>query len=69
MITLGSSTIGTNNIFHGGNFHGDYVALEMDKLRIALTKLSMLAERQLNYLLNDRLNRKFPPFVNLGTGS
>jgi histidine ammonia-lyase len=55
-----------NNIFHGGNFHGDYVALEMDKLRIAITKLSMLAERQLNYLLNDRLNRKFPPFVNLG---
>jgi histidine ammonia-lyase len=55
-----------NNIYHGGNFHGDYVALEMDKLRIAVTKLSMLAERQLNYLLNDRLNRKFPPFVNLG---
>jgi histidine ammonia-lyase len=55
-----------NNIFHGGNFHGDYVALEMDKLRIAITKLSMLAERQMNYLLNDRLNRKFPPFVNLG---
>jgi histidine ammonia-lyase len=54
------------NIYHGGNFHGDYVALEMDKLRIAITKLSMLAERQLNYLLNDRLNRKFPPFVNLG---
>jgi histidine ammonia-lyase len=26
----------------------------------------MLSERQLNYLLNDRLNRKFPPFVNLG---
>jgi histidine ammonia-lyase len=54
------------NVFHGGNFHGDYVALEMDKVRIAITKLSMLAERQLNYLLNDRLNRKFPPFVNLG---
>jgi len=54
------------NIFHGGNFHGDYVALEMDKLKIAITKLSMLAERQLNYLLNDKLNHKFPPFVNLG---
>jgi histidine ammonia-lyase len=26
----------------------------------------MLAERQLNYLLNDKLNQKFPPFVNLG---
>jgi histidine ammonia-lyase len=54
------------NIFHGGNFHGDYVSLEMDKLKIAVTKLSMLAERQLNYLLNDKLNQKFPPFVNLG---
>jgi len=55
-----------NNIFHGGNFHGDYVALEMDKLKIAITKLSMLSERQLNYLLNEKLNQKFPPFVNLG---
>jgi histidine ammonia-lyase len=54
------------NIFHGGNFHGDYVALEMDKLKIAITKLSMLSERQLNYLLNEKLNQKFPPFVNLG---
>jgi histidine ammonia-lyase len=54
------------NIFHGGNFHGDYVSLEMDKLKIAVTKLSMLSERQLNYLLNDKLNQKFPPFVNLG---
>ncbi len=56
-----------NNIFHGGNFHGDYVSLEMDKLKTAITKLSMLAERQLNYLLNEKLNQKFPPFVNLGT--
>jgi histidine ammonia-lyase len=55
-----------HNIFHGGNFHGDYVSLEMDKLKIAITKLSMLSERQLNYLLNDKLNQKFPPFVNLG---
>jgi len=54
------------NVFHGGNFHGDYVSLEMDKLKIAITKLSMLSERQLNYLLNDKLNQKFPPFVNLG---
>jgi histidine ammonia-lyase len=50
----------------GGNFHGDYVALEMDKLRIAITKLAMLSERQLNYLLNDKLNQKLPPFLNLG---
>ena len=56
----------SRNIFHGGNFHGDYVSLEMDKLKIAITKLSMLSERQLNYLLNDKLNLKFPPFLNLG---
>lgn len=56
-----------NNVYHGGNFHGDYVALEMDKLKIAITKLSMLLERQLNYLLNHKLNEKLPPFVNLGT--
>ncbi|MBX2923493.1 MAG: aromatic amino acid lyase [Chitinophagaceae bacterium] len=55
-----------HNIFHGGNFHGDYVSLEMDKLKTAITKLSMLSERQLNYLLNNKLNEKFPPFVNLG---
>ena len=42
------------NVYHGGNFHGDYVALEMDKLKISITKLSMLAERQLNFLLNNK---------------
>ena len=54
------------NVYHGGNFHGDYVSLEMDKLKIVITKLCILAERQLNYLLNDRLNQKLPPFINLG---
>ena len=55
------------SVNHGGNFHGDYVSLEMDKLKIAITKLSMLAERQINFLMNDKLNNKLPPFVNLGT--
>ena len=55
------------NVYHGGNFHGDYVSLEMDKLKIVVTKMSMLAERQLNYLLNSKLNEILPPFVNLGT--
>jgi histidine ammonia-lyase len=53
-------------VWHGGNFHGDYVSLEMDKLKIAITRLTMLMERQLNFLANPRLNEKFPPFVNLG---
>jgi len=53
-------------VYHGGNFHGDYVSLEMDKMKIAVTKLTMLSERQLNYLMNPKLNEKLPPFVNLG---
>ncbi len=39
-----------NNVFHGGNFHGDYISLEMDKVKMAVTKLTVLAERQLNFL-------------------
>jgi histidine ammonia-lyase len=54
------------HVYHGGNFHGDYISLEMDKLKIVVTKLTMLAERQLNYLLNSKINEILPPFVNLG---
>ncbi len=54
------------NVFHGGNFHGDYVSLEMDKLKIAVTRISMLSERHLAFLCNPRQNELLPPFVNLG---
>lgn len=53
-------------VLHGGNFHGDYVSFEMDKLKTAIAKLAMLSERQLNYLMHDRINGILPPFVNLG---
>ncbi len=53
-------------VIHGGNFHGDYVSFEMDKLKMAVTKMTMLAERQMNYLFHDRINGILPPFVNLG---
>ena len=53
-------------VYHGGNFHGDYISLEMDKLKLVITKLSMLSERQLNYLMNSKINEMLPPFVNLG---
>lgn len=55
------------HVYHGGNFHGDYISLEMDKLKIVITKLTMLSERQLNFLLNSKINEILPPFVNLGT--
>ena len=57
----------TQNIYHGGNFHGDYISLEADKVKIAMVRLAMTAERQLNYLFHDRINGILPPFLNLGT--
>jgi len=54
------------NVYHGGNFHGDYISLEMDKLKLAITRLTMLSERQLNYLMNTKINEILPPFVNMG---
>ena len=56
----------TRNVYHGGNFHGDYISLEEDKVKIALVRVAMTAERQLNYLFHDRINGILPPFLNLG---
>lgn len=60
-------SVDLDNVFHGGNFHGDYVSLEMDKVKIVITKLTMLMERQLNFLVNSKLNDVFPPFLNTQT--
>lgn len=57
----------TKNVYHGGNFHGDYISLEEDKVKIAMVRLIMTAERQLNYLFHDRINGILPPFLNMGT--
>ena len=59
-------SVSEENVFHGGNFHGDYVSFEMDKLKLAVVKMTMLAERQINFLMNDKLNERFPPFLNAG---
>lgn len=56
----------SGNVYHGGNFHGDYISLEQDKVKIAVTRIAMTAERQLNYLFHDRINGILPPFLNMG---
>lgn len=53
-----------DNVFHGGNFHGDYISLEMDKIKMVVTRMTMLAERQLNFLMNSKINDIFTPFLN-----
>jgi histidine ammonia-lyase len=52
---------------HGGNFHGDYIAVAMDQLKASLVKLTMLSERRINFFLNRNVNQFFPPFLNLAT--
>jgi histidine ammonia-lyase len=54
-------------ILFGGNFHGDYVSFEMDKLKISISKLSLLLNRQFVLLNNPAINKKFPPFQNYKT--
>lgn len=55
----------SGEILHGGNFHGDYVASAIDQLKIGLVKLTILMERQINFFLNEKVNKSFPPFLNL----
>jgi histidine ammonia-lyase len=57
----------TQNVYHGGNFHGDYVSLEQDKVKIVTVRIAMTMERQMNYLFHDRINGILPPFLNMGT--
>lgn len=54
-------------IEHGGNFHGEPVAVAMDQLKLAMAKLTMLLERQINFLVNDDVNKVLPAFLNRGT--
>ena len=51
--------------FHGGNFHGQYVASACDYLAIALTEIGVLAERQINRLVDPAINGALPDFLAL----
>lgn len=57
----------TQVFLHGGNFHGEYIAVALDQLKIPLVKLIMLTERRVNFFLNEHTNESFPPFLNLKT--
>jgi histidine ammonia-lyase/tyrosine ammonia-lyase len=49
--------------FHGGNFHGQYVAMACDYANIAMGEIGVLAERQVNRLVDPHLNGDFPAFL------
>ncbi|MGB0757192.1 MAG: HAL/PAL/TAL family ammonia-lyase [Patescibacteria group bacterium] len=54
-----------DTLLHGGNFHGDYVSFEMDKVKIGLSRIAMTVERHVNIFLNPNVRDHLPPFLNL----
>ena len=52
-----------DEIFSGGNFHGEPLALQLDALAVALTVLAGISERRIDRLVNPALNEELPPFL------
>lgn len=50
-------------IFHGGNFHGQPIAIILDLAAIALTQIGIVSERRTNRLLNRYLSNGLPEFL------
>lgn len=52
-----------DEMFSGGNFHGEPLALQLDALAVALTVLAGISERRIDRLVNPALNEELPPFL------
>ncbi|MGZ4971574.1 MAG: HAL/PAL/TAL family ammonia-lyase [Limisphaerales bacterium] len=53
----------TGMVIHGGNFYGQQIAMVSDYQRIGLIKMALLAERQIERLVNWRYSRGLPPML------
>ncbi|MEX0692010.1 MAG: histidine ammonia-lyase [Gemmatimonadales bacterium] len=56
------------DVVSGGNFHGQYVAMALDTVTVALTTLAGLAERRIERLLNPDLSEGLPAFLAASPG-
>ena len=52
-----------DEIFSGGNFHGEPLAFQLDFLAVALSALAGISERRVDRLVNPALNEELPPFL------
>ena len=50
-------------VLHGGNFHGQPVALATDHLKVALAQVALFSERRLARLLDPATSGGLPPFL------
>jgi len=57
----------TEMVIHCGNFYGQQIAMVSDYQRFGLIKLALLADRQLERLVNWRYSRGLPPLLAGGT--
>ena len=55
-----------NRVVHGGNFHGQPVAMALDRLKAAVTEIGVVSERRVARLLDPALNKGLPPFLIMG---
>ncbi|MCG3149690.1 MAG: Histidine ammonia-lyase [Verrucomicrobiae bacterium] len=53
----------TKTVIHGGNFYGQQIAMVSDYCRMGLIKLALLADRQIERLVNWRYSRGLPPLL------
>jgi histidine ammonia-lyase len=53
-------------VVHGGNFHGQPVAMALDRLKAAVTEIGVVSERRVARLLDPTLNKGLPPFLIVG---
>ena len=54
---------GENEVFSGGNFHGQPIAIAMDLLKIGIAEISNISERRIERLVNPQLNGDLPAFL------
>jgi histidine ammonia-lyase len=50
-------------VVHGGNFHGQPVALALDQLKTGLVAIGVMAERRIARVLDSALSDGLPPFL------
>lgn len=56
----------SQSVIHCGNFYGQQISMACDYLRIALAKLGLFVERQLDRLVNWRYSQGLPPMLSGG---
>ena len=56
----------TGMVIHCGNFYGQQVAMVSDYMRMGLIKLALLADRQIERLVNWQYSRGLPPLLAAG---